>query len=663
MRKILLIEPNYKNKYPPIGLMKISTYHRSLGDQVTFFKGDLKLLVLEEIVRECKVQLYKIDSNIEWCYFTKQIREYITKSHLGLFDQDIFPKSKHQDLITYNLSYFKAYYQKKDYYKEPHWDRVYVATLFTFYWDITIKTIEEVKNFVKNPAKDIKIGGVMASLLFKEIFEATGIIPIKGLLDKAGILDEGNNIIIDELPLDYSILYEIDYEYPTQSAYFTFMTKGCTRKCAFCSVPKLEPMYKAKIETKEKFDCITNRFGEQHNLMLMDNNVLASPKFNSIIQEIKDMGFQKGATFIEPNYLDIAIINLEDGYNDQAFTRRVHKLLKALLQRLIKSKNLQNQAQIFFNILAEYRLFELDTCTKKNILEAYPKIKDIYEKYRNKSRKMRYVDFNQGTDCRYVTPEIMKLIAQIPIRPLRIAFDYLSLRPKYEKAVRLAAENGIKELSNYILYNFTDKPEDLYERLKINVDLSLELDIQIYSFPMKYIPLFGEDAKHRNYIGKHWNRKFIRAIQAVLNVTKGIVAPPHRNEKTSFFEKAFGRDLDEFIEILYMPETYIVYRSIFEREEITQMWIQDFREIQNDKKSFGEFHNIVKNNKFNDIEEQTKNPKVLNILKYYTIQRGMVDNDFNYSELKTKYKELANKYSQLIKKDKALERTLTYDFE
>lgn len=41
-RKVLLIEPNYKNKYPPMGLMKIATYYRRCNDDVRFFKGDLK---------------------------------------------------------------------------------------------------------------------------------------------------------------------------------------------------------------------------------------------------------------------------------------------------------------------------------------------------------------------------------------------------------------------------------------------------------------------------------------------------------------------------------------------------------------------------------------------------------------------------------------------
>src|SRR6202158_3146231 len=41
-KNILLIEPGYKNKYPPLGLMKIAQYHgpRSKRDNVRFIKGE-----------------------------------------------------------------------------------------------------------------------------------------------------------------------------------------------------------------------------------------------------------------------------------------------------------------------------------------------------------------------------------------------------------------------------------------------------------------------------------------------------------------------------------------------------------------------------------------------------------------------------------------------
>ena len=38
---VLLLEPNYKNKYPPMGLMKISKYHKVRGDIVIFYKGEM----------------------------------------------------------------------------------------------------------------------------------------------------------------------------------------------------------------------------------------------------------------------------------------------------------------------------------------------------------------------------------------------------------------------------------------------------------------------------------------------------------------------------------------------------------------------------------------------------------------------------------------------
>ena len=41
-KNILLIEPGYKNKYPPLGLMKIAQYHGPHGkqDNVVFIKGE-----------------------------------------------------------------------------------------------------------------------------------------------------------------------------------------------------------------------------------------------------------------------------------------------------------------------------------------------------------------------------------------------------------------------------------------------------------------------------------------------------------------------------------------------------------------------------------------------------------------------------------------------
>ena len=43
-KNILLIEPGYKNKYPPLGLMKIASYHGPDGkkDNITFIKGEDK---------------------------------------------------------------------------------------------------------------------------------------------------------------------------------------------------------------------------------------------------------------------------------------------------------------------------------------------------------------------------------------------------------------------------------------------------------------------------------------------------------------------------------------------------------------------------------------------------------------------------------------------
>ena len=287
MRKILLVEPNYKNKYPPMGLMKLATYYRRLGDDVTFFKGDLKDLVLNNTYDALLKQLYANDNKIFWEQYKPEICKYISRGSQEALEN--IPLIHENAIILELLKYYRKYFRKKEYFKPENriYDRVGITTLFTFYWDITIKTINFAKQLCKSQ-KEVMVGGVMASILPDKIEEATGIRPYVGTLSTAGQLDEGNDMIIDLLPLDYSILEEIDYVYPENDGYLAYMTRGCINKCAFCAVPKLEPEYKEFLPIIEQIRYTNERFGGKKNLLLLDNNVLASCQYNHIIDEIKE---------------------------------------------------------------------------------------------------------------------------------------------------------------------------------------------------------------------------------------------------------------------------------------------------------------------------------------------------------------------------------------
>lgn len=232
MADILLLEPGYSNKYPPIGLMKISYFHRYIhGDYVRFAKGRLP---------------------------------------------DAFSGKK--------------------------WDRVYVTTLFTFEWEKTKEAIEYALSVAKDPYQ-VYTGGILATLMPELIAENFPTVKNNtGLLDKKGTLGLEHEECIDRLTLDYGILKDIEdqYVYPAHDAYFTYMTRGCGMKCEFCAVQTLEPVYYPYISITDQIRKVDEQFGPKKDLLLMDNNVLRSPQFDRIIDEIKSLGFAKGASFINP---------------------------------------------------------------------------------------------------------------------------------------------------------------------------------------------------------------------------------------------------------------------------------------------------------------------------------------------------------------------------
>lgn len=422
MSNILLIEPDYKNKYPPLGLMKISYFHKHvLGDHVRFTKGRLPAALAE-----------------------------------------------------------------------AKWDRVYVTSLFTFEWAKTIEAIQYAKTLVDSIDK-ITVGGIAATMLPQQIYEETGIRPVCGLLNEPGKLGLPGDECIDQIVPDYAILDDIDYVYPFHDAYFLSATKGCGNKCGFCAVQTLEPQYIPYIDLKQRIAAIEEEFGSKRDLLLMDNNVLRSPNFDQIIDDIIAAGFGKGATYLNP---------------------------------------------------------------------------------KTGKRVRRYVDFNQGLDALFFTEEKARRLGEIALRPARVAFDHIEDLPTYERALRLCAKHGITELSNYVLYNSeafggkghqyaADTPADLYNRMRLTLDIKDDINrslpeerqVTAFSFPMRYIPL---TAHERGYVGSQWNAKFLRAVQCMLIPTQGKGVGSR-----SFFEADFGKNAEEFVRFLCMPDKLIAARGEF----------------------------------------------------------------------------------------------------
>lgn len=657
-RKILLLEPNYKNKYPPMGLMKIATYYRCRGDDVRFFKGDLKgfaaRLLFEEYLENVNIDI-SIADNAVFSFITKRgptkVIEYIkTGKHAPLemiaefsrLSSDIQECSV-EDLLMILAEYRKRY-KCEDY---PKFDRVGVTTLFTFYWKETINTILFAKKLCRSN-EAVHVGGIASSLVPNYIQQETGIYPHVGLLNDPYAYDEDEkgNVIIDELPLDYSILEEIDYRYPTENAYFGYMTRGCVNQCSFCAVPKLEPTYCNYIDIKPKMQKVEECFGSKKDLLLMDNNVFASEHFNRIMDEIKECGFAKGATYIPTNEYDLAYRNLCQGfqlgeiksnkvYNDRAYLKKIVKIYDDITDKLSS-----DEKGDFYSEREKLGLLYPETALKENIIAFHKVSKVLYDKLFKQNKRVRYIDFNQGLDGRLASDEKMKKISELAIRPLRIAFDHWQMKETYEKAIRSAVKYGIRDMSNYLLYNFHDHPDELYSRMRLNVDLCEELGVAIYSFPMKYHPIDDpEYFRNRDYIGEpHWNRKFIRAIQAVLNSTHGKIG-----KGKPFFEAAFGKDLDEFHKILWMPEALIIQRYKYDKEKrieyygnnptpydkvddemgnTTTSWWSKFNALDDLKKE--QVKQIVAENKFTDDDINVVDEEIIEVLRYYQIQRDEV---------------------------------------
>ena len=134
---------------------------------------------------------------------------------------------------------------------------------------------------------------------------------------------------------------------------------------------------------------------------------------------------------------------------------------------------------------------------------------------------------------------------------------------------------------------------------------------------MKYHPIRNEHSHDRAYIGEHWNRKYIRAVQAILNATKGKIG-----RGVSFFEKAFGRNEEEYMELLIMPETFLLFRFFFEYLGYTDKWRSAMSSLSDGEKDI--ILPIIFKNNFSNIEEMNVSDRIKYTLSFYKNYRAEI---------------------------------------
>jgi hypothetical protein len=306
---VLLVEPDYYTRYPPLGLLKLSTYFKGQG-------------ATTELVRGKK-----------------------------------YPS------------------------RQP--DQVYVTSLFSWAWKPVWDAIHYYR--IQFPKVPVHLGGVYASLL-----------PEHARLSGATDVHVGLHHEAERCIPDYGLVPEWDTS-------LLFASRGCVRKCGFCSVPKLE--------------------GPPSNL----------------IYDIKDL--------VMPQHKRVAF-------------------------------------------------FDNNILTVENWKEVFTTARDMN----------KIVDFNQGLDARAVTDEVAEMISTMRFELIRMAYDFIGIRPYVERAIKTLASYGIdrRKLIFYCLYNYVDSPEDFFHKIK---DL---LNWGVVAYPMRFEPLCT--LEKGNYVAPKWTAKELEMV-------------------------------------------------------------------------------------------------------------------------------------------------------
>ena len=169
-------------------------------------------------------------------------------------------------------------------------ERIYMSCIFTYYSEIYEKTIDY---YVKlYPNSEIVSGGVFPTL-FPEWFNKTKwnnpflnishLKIIQGMCEDIEYLIPKYNIdIIDEK--------KTGKDKQNLKSIVLYSSRGCTNKCKYCAVPKLEGKMKSYPSIKDNLEIGLKELPNSKSVVLYDNNFTAHEYFDNIVDELINFG-------------------------------------------------------------------------------------------------------------------------------------------------------------------------------------------------------------------------------------------------------------------------------------------------------------------------------------------------------------------------------------
>ena len=212
-----------------------------------------------------------------------------------------------------------------------------------------------------------------------------------------------------------------DYAFvPEWKTSILFSTRGCIRKCPFCSVPVLEPKFEAKKSIKHLI------YPGHKKVIFWDNNILASPYWKDIFYELEELNLE-----VDFNQgLDARLLS-ED------ITGKLKKLKIPIVRLAYDSKGIRAPLKKAIQLLKEtgikgrkiivYCLYNYEDDTPEDFLK---RIKDLLE-WDVVTYPMRYEPLDPRPKNTYISPnwafEQLEMVAKA-----RRIIGYGGAFPPYE---------------------------------------------------------------------------------------------------------------------------------------------------------------------------------------------------------------------------------------